>query len=360
MPKRPCVARVCRCLAVTMLVCMMLWMFTATAALTYLGAKAHRCIHPRNVGQHQFSWTPADVANLELGLVAGSLHVRSCPFAKNVSLTIRTYAGTETLLGTMVVEKTPIATGHRVVLHAPSFDWTHCQHASFELIVPENANVDLKVQALLGKVDFRVDHNALRHVLVHTKAAHIDVSHSTIGGTVRVESELAYVRVRNVTAAQDVIVDVRTGYLDSRYVDAKGTVHTSLRYGKASLQHLNAVSVRHESELAHVSLWNVDATANLTVRVDYGALNVAAAEDFHGRFAARSPYGFLTYRHADQVQGVKVTRETLAVIEGNVAHVGTSGVATVPRNMDLDALYGSIDLFFPNPGTKWERDHRRH
>jgi len=343
-----------------LLVCMLVWMFTATAFITYLGAKAHRCVHPRNVGQHQFTWTPADVANLELGLVTGSLHVRSCPFAKNVSLVIRTYAGTASLLDTMVVEKTPILSGQRVVLHAPSFDWTHCQHSSFELVVPENANVDLKVQALLGRVDLRVDHHALRHVLVHTKVAHIDLSHSTIGGTVRVESELALVKVRNVTAAQDVIVDVRAGYLDSRSVDAKGLVHTSLRYGKASLLNVNAASVRHESELAHVSLWNVDAKSNLTVRVDYGALNVAAPGDFHGRFAARSPYGFLTYKHADQVHGVKVTRETLAVIEGDVAHVGTSSVAEMPRNMDLDALYGSIDLFFPNADTKWEREHRHH
>jgi hypothetical protein len=260
----------------------------------------------------------------------------------------------------MVVEKTPILSGHRVVLHAPSFDWSHCQHADFELIVPENANVDLKVQALLGRVDLRVDHAALRHVLVHTKVAHVDVSHSTVGGTIRVESELGYVRVRNVTSAQDVIVDVRAGYLDTRNIEAKGTVHSSLRYGKASLSHVHADNVRHESELAHVSLWNVDPNSNLTIRVDYGKLNVAAPGDFHGRFTVRSPYGFLTYRHSDQVQGVKVTKETLAVIEGEVAHVGTSGVAALPRNMELDAVYGSIDLFFPNPDTKWEKNHFRH
>jgi len=339
-----------------MLVCMLLWMFTATAFVTYLGAKVHRCVHPRNVGQQMFTWTPAEVANLELGLVAGSLHVRSCPYAKNVSLVIRTYAGTQGLLDTMVVEKTPIVSGQRVVLHAPSFDFTHCQHSSFELVVPENANVDLKVQALVGNVDFRVDHNALRHVLVHTKIAKVDISHSTIGGTVRVESDIGHIRVRNVTSAQDVILELRAGYLESRSVDAKGTVHTTLRYGKASLMNFKAASVRHESELAHVSLWNVDVKANLTVRVDYGSLSVAAPGDFHGRFAARSPYGFLTYRRADQVHGVKVTRETLAVIEGEVAHVGTSSVAELPRIMDLDALYGSIDLFFPNPETKWERE----
>jgi hypothetical protein len=110
----------------------------------------------------------------------------------------------------------------------------------------------------------------------------------------------------------------------------------------------------HQSELALVSMWDVKATANLTARVDFGSLQIGTSGDYHGTFAAHSPYGFLSFRHADDVEHVKLTKETLAEFEGEVAHVSSSGVAKSLQHMSLDALYGSIDLFIASP----EKQHQ--
>jgi hypothetical protein len=263
----------------------------------------------------------------------------------------------------MVLEKTPITNGHRFVVETPSFDWTHCQHTSYELVVPENAHLDVKAQALLARLSIRADEHALRHVLINAKAAHIDIADTHVAGTLRVESELGYLKVKEVSAAENIIAEVRTGSLYVKEIEANGTVHSVLRFGKASLNHVSAgTSFKHESEMAYVSMWNVNAGQDLTARVDFGSLSVGTSSAFEGTFAARSPFGFLTFRKSDQAEGVKVTKETLDTIEGNVAHASISGLTKAPKHIAIDAVYGSIDLFMAAPDTKYERSHhsKRH
>jgi hypothetical protein len=275
-----------------------------------------------------------------------------------VSLTVRTYAGTAALLETMVLEKSTITNGRRYVVETPSFDWTHCQHASIELVVPENAHLDVKAQALLARLSIRADERALRHVLVSAKAAYTDIADTTVAGTLRVESELGYLRVKEVAAAENIVAEVRTGAIYAKQVMANGTIHSTVRFGKASLNHVNAVAgFRHESEMAHVSMWNVNAGQNISARVDYGSVSVGASADFEGTFAAHSPYGFLSFRKADQAEGVKVTKETLDTIEGQVVHPSVTTLAKAPKHLSVDAVYASVDVFVASPDTKHERKH---
>jgi hypothetical protein len=339
----------------------LVWMLSAAAVVSYVGIKAHRCLHPRHVAVQEFHFSPKEMSNLELGLVAGSLSIRSCSHAKNVSLVVRTYAGTQALLDTMVLEKSTIANGHRFVVETPSFDFTHCQHTSYELVVPENAHLDVKAQALLARLSIRADERALRHLLVNAKAAHIDIADTHVAGTMRVETELGYLRVKEVSAGENIIAEVRTGAISLKEIEANGTVHSIVRFGKASLNHVNAgLSFRHESEMAYVSMWDVTAAQNVSARVDYGSVQVGASSDFEGTFAAHSPYGFLSFRKADQADGVKVTKETLDAIEGNVIHPSVSSLAKAPKHLAIDAVYGSVDLFLANPDNQHERRHREH
>jgi len=344
---------------------MVLWLITGTAFLTYFGAKAHRCLHPRHVGMHEFTWAPSEVPTLELGLVAGSISVRSCPYAKNVSLTVRTYASTPELLNTMVLERVPLTETHgqRLVLSAPSFDWAHCQRAAMEVVVPEGAQIDVKAQGIMAHFDIRADKQALRHVVLSATAASIEVHRSKLSGALRLDAEIAHAHVRDVSASQGLVADVRVGYVDIRNLDATDApVSTTVRIGKASLSHVTAQSVIHQSELAMVSGWDIDAAA-VTARVDTGSLSLASPAGFSGSFAVRSPYGFVNLRHGDQVTGLVKTKENLAAIEGSVKTPvnlpATSNVivAEKMRTVTLDALYGSVDLFVPNPETAYERSH---
>jgi hypothetical protein len=353
-------------LAAIVVVGFVLWLVTGAAFATYLGAKAHRCLHPRHTGVREFTWAPAELSTLELGVVAGGISVRSCPHAKNVSLVVRTYAATPDLLNTMVLERVPISDaethGQRIVLAAPSFDWAHCQRASMELVVPEGAKLDVKLQGILAHVDVRADKEALRHVVITGTVASVDVQRAHLAGLLRIESEVAHVRVRDVSAAQGVVADVRLGSVELRSVNASAAaISTTLRVGKACFSHVTAASLSHQSELAYVSAWDVSAQ-NLTALVDTGALNVGAAQDFSGAFAVRSPFGFVSVRHGDEVSGLVLSKETLAEIEGS--HLNAAATKPVlngrmlpPAKITLDAVYGSVDLFVPNPETEHERSH---
>jgi len=118
-----------------------LWLISGTVVLTYLGVKAHQCVHPRHVQVSSASFSPADIKTLDLGVVTGQVTVRSCSKAQNISVTVRNYASAEDLLATFDVQTLidlPNAL-YRVVIQQPSFDWRHCQHAWVEVVVPEHA-----------------------------------------------------------------------------------------------------------------------------------------------------------------------------------------------------------------------------
>jgi hypothetical protein len=278
-----------------------------------------------------------------------------------VTLTVRTYAGTEELLNTMVISREALAAGagERVVLLAPSFDWAHCQRAVFDLVVPEGAGLDVKAQAILGRLDVRAAKSAVKNLVLASSIAHVELHDTHLSGALRIDSELGCVRVRGVHA-QTVTADLRAGFLDFRGVTADAAVHTTVRIGRASLTHVSAATeLVHASELAHVQLWDAAAPA-LSARVDYGALSVAVEPAFAGHFIARSPYGFLKAKTAAEVASrYQVAQETLALIEGTVAAPSDAAAAAAPHSVTLDAVYGSVDFFVPAQETHWEKSHHR-
>jgi len=334
---------------------MVLCLLAGLATFTYMGAKVHRCLHPRHEAVQSLTWTPSSLSSLELGVVAGSVIVRSCPVAKNVTLTVRTFASTIELLDTMVLQRDRLADGERVVLLAPSFDWAHCQRSVFELVVPEAAMLDLKAQGLLAHLSIRAKKHSLRHVVLATTLGHVDVRDSEIFGTLRIDTEVAAVRTRNVHA-DTLLLDQRVGYSELKSIKVAHLQNT-LRIGKAVYSHVEAATaVTHASELAHVSMWDV-ATPALTARVDYGALDVSVPQDYSGSFVARSPFGFLKVTPGGSQKDVALTQNTPALLEGSVRL--SSAASQVPgKAVTLDAVYGSVSLFVPDGLTRWER--RRH
>jgi hypothetical protein len=260
----------------------------------------------------------------------------------------------------MVLQRDPLTSGvgERLVLLAPSFDMMHCQRAVFELVIPENAGLDLKAQGILGRVDVRASNHALRNLVVATSVAHVDVHGSELSGLLRIDSELGFVRARDISAS-DVYADLRVGVLDARHLRATGTVSTTVRLGHATLQHVDVRTGKfmHASELGRVSMWDV-AAQSVNARVDYGSLVVAVPGDFAGTFATRSPYGFLKLSRGGLVAPrLTVVKESLAEIAGTV---NVDPQHAVPQSsVELDAIYGSVELFVPDPETQWERHHHR-
>jgi hypothetical protein len=285
------------------------------------------------------------------------LNVRSCPKAKNVTLTVRTYAGTEELLNTMVLQRDTLPVGgERLVLLAPSFDWSHCQRAVFDLVVPENAGLDIKAQGLLARVDVHASKSAVRNLVIATSVAQVDIHSSELSGNLRIDSELGMIRTRDVTVHGDVRTELRVGYLETRHIVTQGTLSTTLRIGCAKFMQVEAQKgFTHSSELAHVSMWNIKTPA-LTSRVDYGALTVTIASEFAGHFISRSPYGFLQVTRGNAVGSrLVLAQETLALIEGSVKADAHTVSSTPEKTVTLDAVYGRVDLSFDD--TKNERSH---
>jgi hypothetical protein len=104
-------------------------------------------------------------------------------------------------------------------------------------------------------------------------------------------------------------------------------------------------------------MWNINAP-NLNARVDFGVLTVAVPGDFVGQFIARSPYGFLKAGHGASLGArYAVAKETLALIEGSVQAQAQVKSTVTMKSVTLDAVYGRVELFVPDPETKWERAH---
>jgi len=321
----------------------------------------------------------SDVRALELGVVAGDVRIRSCPYARNVSLTVRTFAASEALLSTMVLDDkwdTASAT-RRLVLSAPSFDWMHCQRASMELVVPESLAVplDVKAQLLLGRLEASHVHGAaLRHLSLSGSLAHVNVHDVELAGTATLAADVAAARVDELRADR-LVLALGVAAVKVQRAELASAMDAQLRIGHARLGHVKAPqSATLSAELAWASLYDMESP-QLTARVDYGAVNVIAHEDFAGRFEAVSPYGFLAVDAADQVEGVTYAKQTLAEISGSrdrLVIAATEAAVDTPKetvkasetvsastSMSLRSIYGSVSLFFPNPATQWEREHRR-
>jgi len=105
---------------------------------------------------------------------------------------------------------------------------------------------------------------------------------------------------------------------------------------------------------------------------------VSPADEFAGHFVARSPYGFLKATHGEAVAPrFHVEKETLALIEGDVkaktteasatatATIATAGIAgtheeVVSKSVSLDALYGRVEFFVPDPEHKSHSEKKSH
>jgi hypothetical protein len=239
-----------------------------------------------------------------------------------------------------------------------------------EVVIPESrtAPISLKAQALLGYVEIsKVNSKAVKDISASLSIGRVDVHEVDATGAITVHNELGHVRVREVKAAS-LMTKQTAGVLKLDRVEFTETADLTLRFGHARLGHVDAVSaVKLGSELAHVSAWFVDSPL-VSMRVDYGSLSFLAPDNFVGRFSAVSPYGFLNVKHGAQVTP-KYTTNNPATIEGSVTAPAASSDSDLPKAMpmveihqgtvmSLQSVYGSVDLFFPDPATAYERDHR--
>jgi len=351
--------RCVRCVAVTMSILFVLWVVAGTVTVGFLGIKAHRCLHPHHVEVVQYSFSPETIKKVELGLIAGKVTIRSCPHAKNVSLTVRNYASTSELLDTMNVMTTiDDTTGvHFTAVAAPSFDWRHCQHTWIELVVPQKAELDVQARGMFSFIEVEADAKALRNVHISSKVGGVSIEHTHVSGAITIDHELGFIKVKDSSVQEALTTRQSVGYVGVHDVEA-ANIDTAVRIGHACVGNVDSPAMKFNAEVGYAGMYNVNAT-KLTAHVEYGKLSVQALAEFEGHFSVVSPYGFLSVDAGAQAPHVVYAQNDDANIDGTIASKTvpiTSGVIVSTkqaRDFSLTSVSGAVDFFIPNPHSAW-------
>jgi hypothetical protein len=265
-------------------------------------------------------------------------------------------------VATIVDEKNGL---HRTSISAPSFDFSHCQHSSIEVVVPHGAKLDIKAHALLGYIDIEADNESLNNVVLSGRVASVKVHDSKIAGSLSVDTELGYINLKETSVVAGVTTHVRVGGMSVKSVEA-ATLDSQINIGQACIGNVKTGRFALLSEFGYVNAWNLDAT-NVTAHVEYGKLSVVTVPEFKGHFAAVSPFGYL---HVDQgketVQPV-FEKNDEATVKGTIGLPATSGVVLAEkteefRDFSLTSVYGAVNFFIPNPHTSYwhsQNDERK-
>jgi len=343
--------KVCRCICGTFAILFTLWLVGGTIGITYIAVKAHRCIHPSHMAARVDTLDPATTKRLDLAVVAGKVTVRSCPFAKNITVHSRMYAASEELLNTMVFNiVNSKSTGvFKAAVLAPSFDWHHCQHSFIEVVVPEGAQIDVNIDGIIADVEIEASENALRHVNVATKVARIRAHDLETTGNVTLSADVGYVGVKNVQTQGTLTTRQRVGYLRAKELTAS-TLDAEVHFGCSCAGNLNVTKARIVGQVAWLNFWNVESR-NLTAFVDYGKLSVSPQRDFEGNFSVVSPYGFIDASSSHAV--------TFNYSKNNEAEIVGFVESVQPRHFDLASVYGHVKFFVAEPSHE-KRDKHRH
>jgi hypothetical protein len=304
------------------------------------------------------SFAPESFKTLQVGVVSGKLTVRSCSKAKNISISVRAYAHSEELLNTMAVEvaEDVDSSVYRVVVAQPAFDWRHCQHSWVDVIVPENAELDIDAQLLVGHVEIEASNNALKNVHVLGKVAYINVHDVNASGAITLASTLGYLKVKEVSA-QSISTQQGVGILSIHDITAP-VLESGLDIGTSCAGNLKIEKISIASEIGYFSLWNIDS-ANVTAFVEYGKISVAPVSEFEGHFNAVSPYGFIEVDHGTQTGDIVLSTNSTEQIEGTIGALDDTadGTPAVVRDVSISSIYGAVKFFVPNPHSKWWKEH---
>jgi hypothetical protein len=248
---------------------------------------------------------------------------------------------------------------HRTIVAGPSFDFRHCQHTWVEVVVPENAQLDLNAQGIISYIEIETQNKALRNVAVSGRVGAINMEHSHVAGTISLATEFGAIKAKDVTADGAITTRQHVGFTGVHQVIAP-SVDSAVAIGHACVGDITAATVKFVSEVGWIALYNVNATS-VSANVEYGKVQMTTEPEFEGHFTAVSPYGFLEVEQGAGTAELIYAKNNEAEKDGTLSKKlpPTAGVITADkppapqREVSLNSVYGAVTFSVPSPHKSW-------
>jgi len=161
------------------------------------------------------SYSPCQVKGLDLNAVAGSITIRSCPHAKNVTVLVREAAHSALGLQEMAVQSILQDGILQVAAMGPSFDWNHCQLSHITVIIPKSAFLTVEAHVVSGHIDAHAVQ--FKNLKLTTSVGYIRTHDVKISNELEIQLFAGYAHV-HTTTSNITNLEIENGMID---------VHTS-------------------------------------------------------------------------------------------------------------------------------------
>jgi hypothetical protein len=324
LPPKKCSLRSCCCaflVITTFLSFVGLMVVGATVGLT-----VSHCLYPPH---HQETTIPLDsslVKSLDLHVIAGSISIRTCPHAKNITIHVKEAAQSTHLLREMSLQ-TSISNGLVRIVALSPFDLRSCQLSHITVVLPVNVSVDVNAHVVLGHISV---HSKLNNVKLSTSIGYIETDRLQ-ADKLDVEIMIGYSSTRSTTAVAS-LIEVQAGIL---HVDKMASQTTSLAVGIGAL-HTRKLYANSSLEMTTFfgSLHSRHFSKMVKAHVDYGIMKIQPRGTFY--FEMKTDVGHLDVIH--------LYDKPKYVVESYKHKIGYCGTDKVDHQVLLSTTYGRVVL----------------
>jgi hypothetical protein len=313
--------------------CYLQLFFSFTAFLVIVGTvgyKTHQCLAPQHTRTAVFPFSPENVKGIDLFVVAGSVSVHSCPYAKNITIVVTEGAHSSELLSEMSVQADIKDGIVEIAAMGPSFDWRHCQLSHVTVTLPKDSTIDLTARVIFGKI---ITHSHFSNLKLATSLGVIKTDRSKIAHNLDIQALAGYVSLKG-TSGNISSVEVQNGLIrsDSSFftnayfgVGFGGNIHRGL----LSLQSLEITTLLGFICSKHIQ------SSSIKAHVDYGLLRSQIGGSF--TYTLKSQWGKVELEPAENALVTKISDtpyERMGVIGTNQEH----------RSVQITTTYGRAYL----------------
>jgi hypothetical protein len=313
-----------------------IWVTGVLVGVGLVGTHIHQCLHPHHHRSVSLSFDPKDVSALDLFVVAGSISIHSCPYAKNITIDVSEAAHSHELLQSMNVQFSSLNGVVRMHAMGPTFDFHKCQLSHIKVVVPSVANPDLSANVVTGYL--KVGKTQWRNARLVSSLGYIKSHHLTVREKFEVDVGAGYVELHETTSNVSRLL-VQTGLVELHRFSGVETV-AEMEIG--CLHTKDIVSQKSLSmivDLGAMCVNELGAGKETLAVVGYGFLRLKPATDFCYSFAMETEWGNLNVVHQDEEHKPHYVKETHKHKSGKVGQHHTHS------NIFVSTKYGSVSLF---------------
>jgi len=310
------------------------WVTSVLVSGYFVASAVHHCIHPTHHRVTDLVFSPEEIKGLDLFAVAGSINVRSCPFAKNITIRISEGAHNENLLQMMKTDYSVKSNIVHLFSMGPSFDWYHCQMSHIDVLVPSSLShfhltaqvvsglisVDAKssfekvelgtsfgvvkshnlhvtqslnIRAMLGYVSLHEIHSNITQIELQTGVAHL---HSFQGLDTKVEVRAGFVHFNKIFSSNSLTMIADVGAICAKDIGPSKTTHAVVEYGYLRLRPTasSCYAFLMETHFGHLTIVNHHAEDHHDVPRANKKSGVVGTEHAHSNIFVSTTYGHVT------------------------------------------------------------------